>query len=216
MDKMPVVDEMGHTLPRVLRPGVLIPVVCWAGMVGSSVAAVVLAVVAPEGGGHRFPAAGNWNALPSRLIPGLIFACLVWLFYKLASNRLILGNEYMSIVSVITCWKVARDEIIDVRIMPSSLAIILEDGCLVRPVMFWTTPAGAIYTSAGLFKNAMSRSAIRDQILSWRRQPAGPAASSSSRRRPCRRHWRLRLNLGLLALIVGVVAAEAVLVTALA
>jgi hypothetical protein len=121
----------------------------------------------------------------------------------------------MEVVSFMLRWTVARDEVADVRVAPSSLEIRLADGCAIRPFVFWTTPAGAVYFAAGLFKNAMSRLTIREQILAWRQAPT-PGPASGSRFWPCRRHWRLRLNLGFLGLAVAVVAIESVLVTAFA
>lgn len=212
---MPVAQGSIRSLPRVLRPGVLIPAVGYTFMFGSGIAAVVLAVVAPEGGGHRFPAAGDWSALSSRMIASIVCACAAWAFYKVASNKAVLHDESMEIVTFMLRWTVARDEVADVRVVPSSLEIRLADGCAIRPSMFWTTPAGAVYSAAGLFKNAMSRSTIRKQILTWRQAPT-PVLANGSRFWPCRRHWRFRLNLGFLGLAVAVVAIESMLVTAFA
>jgi hypothetical protein len=208
--------ETAGSLPKVLRPGVLIPVACYTAAVASAGAAVVLAVIAPDGGGHRLPAAGDWNALSGRLIAGIVLACCAWLFHQIASNRVVLGDTSMQIATLLLRWTVRRDEVTEVRLTPSALEIALTDGCVVRPSMFWSTPAGGTYFALGLFRNAMSRSTIRAQILSWRQPPAPAAAEMHARFWPCRRHWRTRPNPGLLAVLVGAVAVEAVLVTAFA
>jgi hypothetical protein len=77
---MPVRQESIRSLPRVLRPGVLLPVVGYAAALGCGIAAVVFAVVAPMGGGHRFPAAGDWRALPARIFVSTFLAWGAWGF----------------------------------------------------------------------------------------------------------------------------------------
>jgi hypothetical protein len=59
---MPVGQEFIRSLPTVLRPGVLIPVVCYAATLRCGIAALVLAMVAPEAGA-RTRSTRPWRAL---------------------------------------------------------------------------------------------------------------------------------------------------------
>lgn len=200
---------------RVLRPGVAIPLLCNAAAVACLAGALVLAVLAPAGGRHPFPQVGDWSALPSRLIAAEVLAACAWAFYKLGSSRIVLRETSMDIMTWMLRWTVERGEVANVAAEPSALAIYLADGCVIRPSTFWSTPSGVIYFNLGWFKNAMSRQTIRDAILAWRRPP-DDQAPKVRRIWPCRRHWRPRFNLVLLALLLGAFAAEAVLVTAFA
>jgi hypothetical protein len=209
-------QEGAGSLPRVLRPGVLVPLVGYTASTVFVAAAAVLAVIAPEGGRHKFPLAGDWSALTGRLIASIICVFSAWLLYQVGSNKIVLSDTSMQITTSVLRWTVERDEVENVRLTPSALQIALTDGCVIRPSMFWSTPAGSVYFALGLFKNAMSRSAIRTQILDWRHSPIRAASGQHKPLWPCRRHWRTRLSLGLLMVIIGVVATEAVLVTAFA
>jgi hypothetical protein len=200
---------------RVLRPGVAIPLLSDAAAIACVAGAAVLAVLAPTRGRHPFPLAGDWSALPSRLIAAEVLAFCAWAFYKLGSSRIVLRENTMEIMTWMLCWTVGRGEVADVAAEPTSLAIYLADGCVIRPSTFWSTPTGVIYFRLGWFKNAMSRQTIRDAILAWRR-PAAQRPPKARRIWPCGRHWRTRFNLFLLALLLGVFAAEAALITAFA
>jgi hypothetical protein len=197
----------------VLRPGVLLPTIGYAAAIAAAIGAVVLAIVAPMGGHQPFPKAGDWHALSSRLIAGEICGIAAWCFYKVASNKVILSEASMQVITFMFRWTINRDEISDVKLVPSSMVIMLTDGCIIRPSMFWLTPAGALYFGAGLRRNAVSRNVVRDEILRWRQAPEALQRNARAWW-PCRRHWSLRPNLILLTLLVCVVAAEAIAVTA--
>jgi hypothetical protein len=200
---------------RVLRPGVAIPLLSNSAAMACIAGAAILAVVAPAGGRHQFPLAGDWSALPSRLIAAEVLATCAWAFCKLGTSRIVLRETSMEIVTWMLRWTIGRGDVADVAAEPSALAIYLADGCVIRPSTFWSTPSGVIYFRLGMFKNSMFRLTIRDAILAWRRPPA-QTAPKARRIWPCRRHWRPRLNVLLLLLLLGVFAAEATLVTAFA
>lgn len=206
---------------RVLRPGVMIPLVGYLAGVVFTVLAVFFTVIAPEWAPpHRMPPHGHWASLGVRFFAGEMGMLFVWFFFKIGSNRIILGGESMRIVTWGLCWTVRRDEMVEVVQKPSALVFVLSDGCQIRPSTFWSTPTGTIYTSMGWFKNAMSRQVIREAVMEWRRGiPGNPAAGGGRRGRrrrvwPCRRHWRVRGNWLLLAGLTGMTAVVAVLATA--
>jgi hypothetical protein len=201
--------------PTALRPGLALPVLGYLGAAASTVVALIFAYAAYSGGEHAGPPpAGDWHALPARLLVGLVGALFAWFFYKLGSQRVVLGTDTMRIVSWGLVWTIRRDEIAKVTLTPASMIIILTDGKRIRPSMFWSSGTGMIAVRAGRFANFSSRTTIAEAIRAWRRMPAatGPAAGQPAAAAGTR--WRTRLTLLPLVTLAIVVAAEAVLVTA--
>lgn len=186
----------------VLRPGVLLPVMGRLGALG----VLVLAVV-----GVLHPGAPN-HSLGNRWGFGEILAVWGWGLYKLGSQRIVMGDDEMRILTWGVCWRVARGEVRDVALSaePFSLAVILDGGYRIRPSMFLASPGGVGYLRAGLFKNAMSRVVIRERILAWNAAVPPVAGGGTAGRR-----WRVRHDLPLLAGVSLVIAVEAVVLTRL-
>ncbi len=159
------------------------------------------------------PRAGDWSAIGDRLIAGEITVLVAWTLYKLGSQKVVLGETTMRIVTWGLSWTVGRDEVARVVLSPSSLTVVLADGSKIRLSMFWSSGSGVAFVSAGLFTNFSSRRTISERIVEWRRVPASPAPGAQAP--ACKRHWQLRPNLLLLISLLAVIGAEAVLVTAL-
>jgi hypothetical protein len=204
----------GEVPAAVLRPGIALPVFGYLGAVGALIAATVVAAVAHAGGARApMPPAGDWAALGDRLFAGEVCAVFAWFFYKLGSQRVVLGASSMRIVTWGLVWMVGRDEVDRVMLSPSALTVVLADGSKIRPSMFWSSGTGFAFVSAGIFTNFSSRRTISERIMQWRRVPASPPPGRQASAR--RRHWRPRPNLLLLVTLLAVIGAEAVLVTAL-
>src|SRR5229473_2640557 len=89
----------GEVPAAVLRPGIALPVFGYLGAVGALIAATVVAAVAHAGGARApMPPAGDWAALGDRLFAGEVCAVFAWFFYKLGSQRVVLGASSMRIV----------------------------------------------------------------------------------------------------------------------
>jgi hypothetical protein len=206
----------GPEMAVVLRPGVAVPVLGYTGAVACAAGAVVLAIVAHAGLGGM-PPRGDWRAIGDRLLAGEVLAVVAWGMYKLGSMRIVLGASAMRIVTWGVSWTVLRDEVSDVKLRPSQLVTSLADGSSISPSMFWSSPFGVIYFKTGLFRNSMSREAIREKILQWREEPVEVPevkAKQWGRVPASRRRWRVRANLPLLFALVALIAAEAAAVTA--
>jgi hypothetical protein len=177
----------------------------------------VVTVVAHAGGSRApMPPAGDWGALADRLIAGEVCALFAWGFYKLGSQKIILARDAMRILTWGAVWTVGRDEVERVLLAPSSLTIMLCDGSRIRPSMFWSSPTGMALAGGDIFANFSSRKTIFEQIMRWRRPPAGDTptgVSPAGRALPRAPRWRVRGNFLLLVTLIAV-AAEAVLVTA--
>jgi hypothetical protein len=188
----------GHHL--VLRPGVALPGIGYAGCAIVSVLAVIV-VVHP----------GTQHSLAARWEGGQILVIGAWALYKLASNRIILHEDTMSIVGWGRIWTVSRGEVKSVLLTSEvfSLSIVLRNGTVIRPMMFLASPLGVGYFRAGMFRNAMSREDIAPQILEWNDQ----AGAKSSDEEP-RERWHARLDLPFLLTASAVIAAEAIALTA--
>lgn len=184
-----------------LRPGVSMPLVAYLG----SLTITVLAMVAVT-----FPGPHN-HSLYDRWLGGQVLVVGAWTLYKLASNRIILGEDAMQIVSWGRIWTVCRGEVKSVQLTNEafSLSIILRDGLVIRPVMFMASPSGVVYFRVSLFRNAMSRETIAARITEWNEQAHGVPAGE----KPAR-PWRVRLNLPLLLIASAIIAAEAIILTA--
>lgn len=183
-----------------LRPGLALPVL---GYVATGVAAVLSAILV----GHP----GPQHSLADRWGGGEIVIVSAWAFYKLASQRIILGGEAMEIVSWGLIWTIRRDEVESAVITSEvlSTSVVLADGSVIRPTMFLLSPTGMAYARGGLFPNAGSRQAIAARITDWSREARGgtPAVTSPQR-------WRVRLNLALWLAGSLAVAIEAISLTA--
>ena len=114
---------------------------------------------------HILPPAGDWSALTGRLAAGEVFALFSWGFYKLGSQKLILRDKSLCILTWGLRWTLARDEIQYVVTTPASLTIFLVDGTRVRPSMFWSSgPGSCISVIAG------SRTSHPEKRFATRRQ----------------------------------------------
>lgn len=200
---------------HMFRPGIALPILGYLAAIAALAGAVVLALITHPGGNTApMPPAGDWAALPGRLSGGGVCAIFSWAFYKLGSQRLILGEKTLQILTWGLCWAVSRDEIERVVLTPASLTIFLSDGTRIRPSMFWSSGPGMLYLQFGWFANFSSRKTIQERITAWRRtsdwDDVGEPKIAPQRR------WQLRFNLPLLAGLIGMIAAEAVLVTAFA
>lgn len=185
----------------ILWPG-LFPVFGCLCSLGTFVAAVV-AVAHPGAPNHSLGA--RWGF-------GEIVAVWGWGLYKLGSQRIVLGDDEMRILTWGVCWRVARGEVRDVVLSaePFSLAVVLEGGYRIRPSMFLASPGGVGFLRAGLFKNAMSRVVIRERILAWNAAvPPREAGGAVGRR------WRVRHDLPVLAGVSLIIAVEAIVLTRL-
>jgi hypothetical protein len=201
MDPVSLMGEMDQMESVALRPGVALPVIGYL----VAIVATVLSFVAVT-----FPGPHN-HALFDRWLGGQVLVTGAWAFYKLASNRIVLGEGAMRIVSWGRIWTVRRGEVEEVLLTDEalSLSIILADGLVIRPFMFMASPLGVGYFQAGLFRNSMSREAIAARITEWNAQVPGASPVPAPGRR-----WRVRLNLRLLLIASAVVAAEAISLTA--
>ena len=187
----------------------------------SGVAMVIFVIVAPVvfQKGHPQLTKNDWGHFPMRVATGEILAASTWFFYKLASNKIILRARNADILTWGIRWRIGRDEVADITLRASVLAIELADGCKIRPSMFWRNLPGVIYFHLGLFKNAMSAQDIQRKILKWRT----PSPCQTSRVRsqsgagirywPCRRHWTLRVNGWMLVILTVIVLLESTIVT---
>lgn len=202
--------------PAVLRPGVAIPVIGYFFAVASIVGAVVFAVIAHAGKHAPMPPPGDWQAIGDRLLVGEILVVAAWAFYRVGSMRIVLRAASMEIVGFGLKSVVRRNEVADVFLRSDCLVIVLTDGSRIRPAMFWTSGPGRIYFQFGLFRNAMSRTKIRDSILEWRQEPREPDFPSPRNVREYlrHRHWRVRTDLKLLTFSAAMVAVVAVIATA--
>lgn len=184
-----------------LLPGIALPVIGYLG----SLSVTVLAVVAVT-----FPGPHN-HSLYDRWLGGQVLVVGAWALYKLASNRITLGEDAMMIVSWGRIWIVCRGEVESVLLSDEmfSLSIILTDGTMIRPFMFMASPPGIGYFRAGLFRNAASRKTIAARITEWNEQARGVLRGE----KPGRRR-RVRLDLPFLLIASTVIAAEAIALTA--
>ena len=182
--------------PVTLRPGFVLPA---SGYV-VAITATVLSFVAVT-----FPGPHN-HTLFARWLGGQVLVTGAWAVYKLASNRLVLGEQDMRIVSWGRIWTVCRGEVEEVLLTDEafSVTISLTDGTVIRPFMFMASPLGVGYFRAGLFRNSMSRESIAARITEWNEVPGVPPACPPGRR------WQVRLNLRLLLIASAVAAAEAI------
>jgi hypothetical protein len=95
--------------PVVLRPGVALPIIGYAGAYAATVAAVILALVAHAGRSRVGMAPpSRWSDLGDRLIAGEVTAVFAWGFYKLGSQRIILNDDAMRIITWCLTWTVGR------------------------------------------------------------------------------------------------------------
>jgi hypothetical protein len=217
----PVVAQNGSARgsqerPVVLRPGSVLPIMGYAAGYIFTIVAVILALVAHGGGkGGGLPPSGDWSAIGDRLIAGEVTAVFAWGFFKLGSQRIILADNTMRIITWYLTWTVGRNEVADVALSRQALTIVLIDGSTIEPAMFWSSGPGMVYLRAGFFRNAMSREKIRDKILQWR-EPTDPKTVERGLAQSLGQ-WRIsrvRANLPLLVGLVAFVAAEAVIATA--
>lgn len=187
--------------PTTLRPGLAMPVTGYLG----AVIMTVLSFVAVT-----FPGPHN-HSLPARWLGGQVAITFAWGLYKLGSNRIVLGQDAMRIVSWGRTWTVRRGEVKSVVLASEafSLSIALADGSVIRPFMFMASPFGTVYLRGGLFRNSMSRETIAARITEWNARPPRPSPVPAPGRR-----WRVRLNLALLLVASAIVAAEAISLTA--
>jgi hypothetical protein len=192
------VREAGQSVT--LRPGIVLPVI---GSLGSVVMAALSFVAVTFPGPHN-------HSLFARWLGGQVLAVAAWALYKLASNRIVLGEESMRIVSWGQTWTVRRGGVAQVELTDEafSLAITLTDGLVITPFMFVASPAGVGYFRAGLFRNSMSRETIAARITEWNAQFPGARLGQAPGTR------QLRLNLPLLLIASAVVAAMAISLTA--
>ena len=138
------------------------------------------------------------------MIAGEVTAVFAWGFFKLGSQRMILTDNTMRIVTWFLTLTVGRNEVADVALSRQALTIVLIDGSTIEPAMFWLLGPGVVYLRAGFFRNAMSREKIREKILQWR-EPTDPETADRGFVQSLgqRRISRVRANLPLL---VGLVA----------
>jgi hypothetical protein len=186
---------------QTLRPGIAMPA---GGCLGAVIMAVLSFVAVTFPGPHN-------HSLFDRWLGGQVAITFAWGLYKLGSNRMVLGEKVMQIVSWGRIWTVSRGEVRSVVLADEafSLTIILTDGSEIRPAMFVASPLGVGYFQAGLFRNSMSREAIAARITEWNARTPGTSPSAAPGRR-----WRVRLNLGLLLIASAIIAAEAISLTA--
>jgi hypothetical protein len=193
-------DTARHGGLTTLRPGFAMPVLGYL----VAVIATVLAFVAVT-----FPGPHN-HSLPARWLGGQVAITFAWGLYKLGSNRIVLGQDAMRIVSWGRTWTVRRGEVKSVLLASEafSLSIILADGSVIRPFMFMASPSGVAYLRGGLFRNSMSRETIAARITEWNaRLPRASPVPAPGRR------WHVRLNLALLLIASAAVAAQAIALT---
>jgi hypothetical protein len=192
-------------LPVVLRPGIALPIFgCTAGSL-ATIAAVILAAIAHGGGkGAGMPPAGDWSAVVNRLAAGEICVVFGCGFFALGSQRIILADNAMRIVSFALTWTVGRNEVADVAVSREATTIILVDGSMIEPMMFMS-----------LGRGASSGGPAARKILQWR-HPYDPGTIDQGivGSLAQRRISRPRAGLLSLAGLVLLVAAEAVIVTA--
>jgi hypothetical protein len=184
-----------------LRPGVALPV---SGYLGAVIAAVLSFVAVTFPGPHNHDLLDRW-------VGGQVAITFAWGLYKGGSNRIVLGEKAMRVVSWGRTWTVGRGEVRSVLLADEafSLSVMLADGSVIRPFMFMASPLGVGYFRAGLFRNSMSRETIAARITEWNGQvPGVPPVRAAGRR------WRFRLSLRLLLAASAVVAAEAISLTA--
>jgi hypothetical protein len=197
---MSAVKDLARRRSReTLRPGVALPVLGYGGAVVIALLSTVL-IIHP---GPQHSRAARWGG-------GELVVVWAWALYKLGSNRIILDEDSLEVVSWGLIRTVPRGEVESAVVTSEafSLSIVLADGWVIRPAMFLLSPAGMSYARAGLFPNAGSRQAIAARITEWSREARGGAPAASARR------WRVRLNLAILAAASLVVAAEAISLTA--
>lgn len=216
-------NQWGPVRREVLRPGVALPLMGYLAASMTGVAMVIFVIVAPVvfQKGHAQLTKNDWGDFSMRVATGEIWAACTWLFYKLASNKIILRAGNADILTWGIRWRIGRDEVADVTLGASVLTIELTDGCKIRPSMFWRNLPGVIYFHLGLFKNAMSAQDVQRKILKWR--TPSPCTSQTSRARgqtgagrrywPCRRHWTLRVNGWMLVILTVIVLLESTIVT---
>lgn len=180
----------------VLRPGIALPALGYAG----SLIVVVLAMIAVV-----HPGPPN-HSLGARWVGGQILVTGVWLLYKFASQRIILTSDAMRVVSFFQIWNVRRGGVqeTDPEDRSFALVIALTDGSTIDPLMFWTNGR------APFTRNAMSRQTISDRIKAWNADALPDTASEVG---PLA--WRqIRLNLSILLALSAIVAVEAITLTA--
>jgi hypothetical protein len=176
----------------------------------AAVGAVTLAIVAHSGGGKGIgmSSAGDWSQLGGKLIAGEIFAVFAWGFFQLGSQRIVLAEDTMRIMTLFLTWTVGRHEVANVSVTRQYVTIVLVDGSTIEPMMFWSS-------GSGLFPNANSRVTISEKILQWRGPYDPEAVDRSVAQRLARRHIsQLRANLPFLVGLVALVAVEAIVATA--
>jgi hypothetical protein len=181
-----------------------------------SVIAFVLGVVVAylAHGGKRGPpiaSSGDWSLLGDRLIAGCICAVFAWFFYELGSQRVTFRGPLLEIVDLLFTWKVARSEVAEVFLTPSSLGIRLSGGTLIEPLMFRASSGGAAMVSHGRFANFSSRRIIAREIDEWRLMPREDDEDAEN----FEIQSKIRLNPPLLLTLIVLMAVEALIVTAL-
>lgn len=198
--------QVGAGRPVVLRPGVVLPIMGYGFGSLAMVAAVILPVFAHSGGGTGFglSPAGDWSQIGGRLIAGEICAVFAWGFFQLGSQRIILADDAMQIVSFALTWTVGRNEVADVAVSREATTIILVDGSTIEPMMFMSWGRGA--SSGG---------PTARKILQWRHPYDREAIDQGIVRSLAqRRISRPRAGLLFLVGLVALVAAEAAIATA--
>lgn len=195
-----------------LRPGIVLPGVCYLAALGSITAGAIVVYVAHSGGSRApLPPPGDWSDLGNRLIAGSVLGFAAWFFYQLGSQRIILSESDMEIVDWFMQWSVPRNGVKEVLLSPRSLTIRLSNGVAIVPLMFRTLPVGAALVSMGRFENFSSRKAVVKRINEWysvstdRMQSGGDVPIEP----------RMRINFTLLIILVAVMAVEAFVVTVL-
>lgn len=216
-------DQREPARAEVLRPGIALPLMGYLWTCMAAVAMVIFVIVDPviTQTGHPPLTKNDWDDFPMRVFAGETWAAITWLFYKLASNKIILRAGNADILTWGIRWRIGRDEVADVTLGASALTIELTDGCKIRPSMFWRNPSGVIFFHLGLFKNAMSAQDIQRKILNWRAPSPCPSQASRVRSQagagrrywPCRRHWTLRVNGWMLVILTVIVLLESTIVT---
>jgi hypothetical protein len=190
----------------VFRPIIVLLVICYPAVFGFTAAALFAAADAHAGGSYApMPPRGDWAAVGERLFAGEILVVAVWIFYKVASQRVILGPSALRIVTFWVTWTVDRNEIVDV--LPEEWIIRLTDGSSIQPLSRWSLGPRGHYAGALI---------MRREILRWRWTPQELALTPSAdvHRQPPRRRWQVRGDWRLLLVLAALIAAEAAAVTA--
>jgi len=160
-----VVKDLARRQSRqTLRPGIALPVLGYGGAVVAALLSTVL-ITHP----------GPQHSLVDRWGGGALVVVWAWAIYKLGSNRIILDEDSLKIVSWGLIRTIPRGEVESAVVTSEafSVSIVLADGSVIRPAMFLLSPGGMSYARAGLFPNAGSRQAIAARITEWSREARG-------------------------------------------